>query len=227
MNKFTALQEFLAGQSPNLSLTVFALNLIVTFILSYLLSKYYIKYGKSLSNRTLFSQNFIMLSLTTMIIISVVKTSLALSLGLVGALSIVRYRAAIKEPEELSFLFFAIAIGVGLGANQIGIILIGYTIVMTLLLIRNYTSLTISQHNLYLTVSGKGSDSSVLNQIVEAVKENSNMVSMKRLDDDSESLEVTFLVELADFEQLRTVKDRLRAIDNSLHISFLDNKGIM
>ena len=43
---------------------------------------------------------------------------LALSLGLVGALSIVRFRTAIKEPEELAFLFFAIGLGIGLGDNQ-------------------------------------------------------------------------------------------------------------
>ena len=60
-----------------------------------------------------------------MIIITIVKSSIALSLGLVGALSIVRFRAAIKEPEELTFLFICIAIGVGLGAGQRNIIIIG------------------------------------------------------------------------------------------------------
>ena len=52
------------------------------------------------------------------LIISIVKSSLALSLGLVGALSIVRFRAAIKEPEELVYLFFVISIGLSNGANQ-------------------------------------------------------------------------------------------------------------
>ena len=45
--------------------------------------------------------------MTTMVVITIVKSSLALSLGLVGALSIVRFRAAIKEPEELAFYFFS------------------------------------------------------------------------------------------------------------------------
>ena len=55
--------------------------------------------------------------MTTYIVIMVVKNSLALSLGLVGALSIVRFRAAIKEPEELVYLFLIIAAGLGCGAN--------------------------------------------------------------------------------------------------------------
>lgn len=46
------------------------------------------------------------------------KSSLALSLGLVGALSIVRFSATIKDPEELVYLFFCIAVGLALGANK-------------------------------------------------------------------------------------------------------------
>ena len=55
----------------------------------------------------------------------IVKNSLALSLGLVGALSIVRFRAAIKEPEELIYLFLIIATGLGCGAGQIKITIVG------------------------------------------------------------------------------------------------------
>ena len=58
-----------------------------------------------------------LITMTTMLIISIVKSSLALSLGLVGALSVIRFRAAIKEPEELTYLFLTIAIGLGFGAK--------------------------------------------------------------------------------------------------------------
>ncbi|MEZ5963831.1 MAG: DUF4956 domain-containing protein [Planctomycetota bacterium] len=61
---------------------------------------------------------FPLLTLVTIAVMSVVKTSLALSLGLVGALSIVRFRAAIKDPEELVYLFLCIGIGLSLGAEQ-------------------------------------------------------------------------------------------------------------
>jgi hypothetical protein len=59
-----------------------------------------------------------MITMTTMLIITIVKASLALSLGLVGALSILRFRAAIKEPKELAYWFLAIAIGLDFGARQ-------------------------------------------------------------------------------------------------------------
>ena len=59
------------------------------------------------------------MSLITFFVILIVKSSLALSLGLVGALSIVRFRTPIKEPEEFIYLFLAISIGLGYGAGQI------------------------------------------------------------------------------------------------------------
>ena len=65
----------------------------------------------------------------------IVKSSLALSLGLVGALSIVRFRAAIKEPEELVYLFLIIAIGLGCGANQLIITCIGIIFALFLVVI--------------------------------------------------------------------------------------------
>ena len=83
-----------------------------------------------------FSKNFVILGTTTCIIIMIVKNSLALSLGLVGALSIVRFRAAIKEPEELVYLFLVIAVGLGCGSGQIKIIVVG--ILFSLLVIYVY-----------------------------------------------------------------------------------------
>ena len=59
----------------------------------------------------------------------IVKSSLALSLGLVGALSIVRFRTPIKEPEDLVYIFLSIAIGIGYGALQITATLLVFTLI--------------------------------------------------------------------------------------------------
>ena len=71
--------------------------------------------------------------LTTVLVISIVKSSLALSLGLVGALSIVRFRTPIKEPEELAYLFLCIAAGLGLGANQTLPTIIAIILILTVM----------------------------------------------------------------------------------------------
>ena len=112
----------------NINLPDFILNLIVVGLLCYLIKILYIKFSTTLSNREEFSKIFILLGITTCIVITIVKNSLALSLGLVGALSIVRFRAAIKEPEELVYLFLIIATGLGGGAGQIKITVAGMII---------------------------------------------------------------------------------------------------
>ena len=117
------------------SLPAFLMNLILTAILTWILGWVYTKFGESLSNRKIFARNFLMLALTTMLVISIVKSSLALSLGLVGALSIVRFRAAIKEPMEIVFLFWSLAVGIVIGAGMIPLAVIGSVIIGVILVL--------------------------------------------------------------------------------------------
>ena len=95
------------------------LSLTCCIILSFSLKFIYEEKSISLSNKSHIANVLPMLSLITFLVILIVKSSLALSLGLVGALSIVRFRTPIKEPEELIYLFLAISIGLGYGAGQI------------------------------------------------------------------------------------------------------------
>ena len=128
--------NFFMNDTIQIDLNGFILSLICSVILSLLIQLFYMKFSSTLSNRMNFSKNFVILGTTTCIIIVIVKNSLALSLGLVGALSIVRFRAAIKEPEELVYLFLIIAVGLGCGAGQIKVITIG--ILTSLLVIFAY-----------------------------------------------------------------------------------------
>ena len=111
---FESFEDFLSVSKVQIPIIWFIINLSLTAVLALILSQIYIRFGRSLSNRRMFSRNFLLITMTTMLIITIVKSSLALSLGLVGALSIIRFRAAIKEPEELAYLFLAISIGLGL-----------------------------------------------------------------------------------------------------------------
>ena len=89
MNNIQSFEEFLAISGSNIPLSIFFLNLLMAVVLSSILRWIYIHYGISLFNRRMFAKTVI-ISLTTMVIITIVKSSLALSLSLVGALSIVR-----------------------------------------------------------------------------------------------------------------------------------------
>jgi hypothetical protein len=115
MDQLTQLLS-LPAEASNLAIPTLLLNLLLGTALGGLLRAQYVRFSESLANRELFARNFIPIILAVTLIIMVVKASL--SLGLVGALSIVRFRTPIKDPEELVYLFLAIAIGLGLGAEQ-------------------------------------------------------------------------------------------------------------
>ena len=82
-----------------------------------------------------FALTLVGLSLVTTLVIMAVTSNVVLSLGMVGALSIVRFRTAIKEPIETVFLFWALAAGIVIGAGLIPLAVIGSVIIGLILLL--------------------------------------------------------------------------------------------
>ena len=130
--------NFFLNEQIQINLITFIEGLMLAGILSFIIQITYLKFSTSLSNKYDFAKIFIVLGLTTTLVITIVKSSLALSLGLVGALSIVRFRAAIKEPEELVYLFLIIAIGLGCGAGQLKITFIGVIFAIIIIIIFSF-----------------------------------------------------------------------------------------
>ncbi len=227
MDKIQTFQEFLATQSLQIPIWGFVINFFLAAILGYILGHIYTRFGNSISNRGMFSKNILLITITTMFIISIVKSSLALSLGLVGALSIVRFRTAIKEPEELAYLFLAISIGLGLGADQRTITLVAFVLIIGIIGLKHITSRTEEKQNLYLTVTSKGPEKLNLSKIIETIKQHSSSVDMKRFDETSDLVEVVLHVEFENFKQLENAKYNLQQINDTIQITFLDNSNML
>ncbi len=223
MNEIKAfLADNLSGFSPK-AIPGFIFSFIVCAFLSFLLGRIYVKYGNSLSNRKSFSRNFIVLAITTMFIISVVKSSLALSLGLVGALSIVRFRSAIKEPEELTYLFLTIAIGLGCGAGLTVLTLIAFVGFVIVIWFNNRFQKDTENQSLYLTINSNAPGSVDLSSIVTELKKYCSSIKLKRSDENAAAIEASFYVEFDDIEQLEKTKTALKSIHPSVSVTFMDN----
>lgn len=228
MDLLNTFEEFLTNPGTQIPILSFIFNLILTALLSIILGVIYFRYGNSLSNRKIFARNFLNIAMTTMLIISIVKSSLALSLGLVGALSIIRFRAAIKEPEELSYLFLAISIGLGFGADQGVITIVAFIVITSIIIISKRISRKGSdEQNLHLTISVDKPKGVSMEEIVETLKKNCSSLNLKRVDETTEFLEASFLVEFDDFHQFNETKQALQKLDDSMKIIFLDNRGIL
>ncbi len=226
MNKIETFEQFLTTQSVQVPVASFVLNMLLAALLSYILSRIYIKYGSAISNRRAFGNNFVLMTTTTMLIITIVKSSLALSLGLVGALSIVRFRAAIKEPEELSYLFLTIAVGLGFGADQRLLTTVAFAIICGLIVIKNTVKSKQGHPNLFLTISSEQGAKIALDDVVGTLKSHCSSIDIKRFDETKDLIEATFVVEYTDFDKLQSSKTALRELDSGMKITFLDNKTI-
>lgn len=227
MNDSQSFDELLISQLASASVWEFMLNLVLCAVLAGVLKRVYVRYGRTLSNRRAFGRNFVMLSMTTMLIITVVQTSLALSLGLIGALSIVRFRAAIKEPEELAYLFLAIALGLGLGANQRFSTIVAFTII--LLSIRGLDLITRDREewdeNAYLTVTTSQGDTLTIDAVRGILETHCARYRTKRVDKHQGEMEAFFLVECRDGGTFQAIEGALREHDPAVKLSFLDHRG--
>lgn len=212
--------------STQIDLLTFVINLLISVVLAFILGRVYVYWGSSLSNRRKFAANFMLMTVTTTFIILVVRSSVALSLGLVGALSIVRFRTAVKEPEELAYIFFAIGIGIGLGDNQRLITVIAFAVAILIIGLLRLFRKGSADVNLHLTVTSGNPDKLTLEQIMEALKPHTAKLKLLRLDETDKSIETAFLVEFKHVEDLNAAKAAIQGLSPSAAITFLDNKGI-
>ena len=211
------------------SIVNYIINIILCAVLLYILSVIYVKFGRSLSNRYQLSKVLILVGVTTFIIISIVKSSLALSLGLVGALSIIRFRTAIKEPEELAYFFMAIAIGLGFGANQLLPTVMGAFALFLIIYLasRTKTKNTISQNLLInLSETGDRNRSELQAHITDIIANNSTRTELIRLNVDKNSLDYNFLVVLNDYKSVNKITDDLTRLDKTMSITFIDSQNM-
>ncbi len=220
------LRHVLADQAGFIELGSFVLDLVLAAICAIILSKIYTRWGDSFSNRRRFADNFLIVTIATTFIIAVVKSSLALSLGLVGALSIIRFRTAIKEPEELAYLFLAIGLGVGFGADQPVISILAAAFVISLIWLRRTLRKGEKNVNFHLTVGGRGSGAFSLEDVVDILKPSCVQLELVRFDDTETAFEASFQLEFKSFPELNKAKSALKELSESMEITFLSSRGI-
>lgn len=119
----------------SVSLLDMAIALVLAFGLGVFIFLVYKKTFSGVMYSSSFGVTLIALTMITTLVILAVTSNVVLSLGMVGALSIVRFRAAIKEPLDIAFLFWSIAVGIVLAAGMIPLAVIGSVVIGLVLLV--------------------------------------------------------------------------------------------
>lgn len=119
--------------------SVSILDMVIALLLAFGIGLFIFFVYKKTYQGVMYSSSFgttlIALTMITTVVILAVTSNVVLSLGMVGALSIVRFRAAIKEPLDIAFLFWSIAVGIVLAAGIIPLAVIGSVIIGVILLV--------------------------------------------------------------------------------------------
>jgi uncharacterized membrane protein YhiD involved in acid resistance len=173
------------------------------------------------------------LSQITFLIILIVKSSLALSLGLIGALSIVRFRTPIKEPEELVYLFLAIALGIGFGAGQIIVtsgVFVAILFIIWFFLSKKDVSKSLGlDYNLVIQWSkGKTQTSgSEIENIINKLKETFTDINIVRVEklEEGKSM-IVARINLINPNQIEIINNNLEKDFKDIRVSFYESKFI-
>ncbi len=213
--KKSVLESF-TGSS--ITTTTVCVTLGITVILAlYLFAVYYLSTRKTFYNKT-FNVSLAAIAVITASIILAMQSNLAISLGMVGALSIVRFRTAVKDPKDLVFLFWSISIGIICGAGIYEIAVIASLVI------------TIGLFALELTPVGNASGILVVNcgsleqetQIMDIVKESCKRPSVRSRN--ASVAGVDFVIECR-AKQPAGMLQKLQALDGVTGVALMEHDG--
>lgn len=178
--------------------SVSMLDMAIAMALAFLIGIFIFFVYKKTFNGVMYSSSFgvtlVALTMITTLVILAVTSNVVLSLGMVGALSIVRFRTAIKEPLDIAFLFWAIAVGIVLAAGMIPLAVIGSIVIGVVLLVFVNRK---SHFNPYLIVINCDSHASEENA-KNYLKDKVNKCTVKSKTAQSGSVELTLEIRLKD-----------------------------
>lgn len=212
-------KSFLEGFAAN---DITLKTVVIAMLITALIAAYIFVVYKLMTRKTFYSKNFnislVGVALITAAIIITIQTSIVVSLGMVGALSIVRFRTAIKDPLDLMFLFWSISTGIicGAGFAEYAVVLaVALTIVVVVL-----DWLPIAKAPMILIVNADSID--LESQIVDLVKQYSKHFTVKARNMSASSLDMT--IEISTKEVSELLK-KLNAVEGVNGVSALAHDG--
>ena len=213
------LLKYLIENNVGISVTQILISMCITVLLSMFI---YWVYKKTYSG-VMYSKNFnitiMLISTVTSMVMMIIGSNLALSLGMVGALSIIRFRSAIKDPKDIGFLFWGIAVGLSTGTGIYIIGIIGSIFIAFLLFIFDRG---IYNDNCYLLIV-KGNDIN-FEKIESIIKEHTSKFNLKMKNSTDVFTEATYEIKLKRNEDNEILRE-LKTIENIININIVSYNG--
>ena len=157
------------------------------------------------------------MTMVTTLVILAVTSNVVLSLGMVGALSIVRFRAAIKEPMEIVYLFWAVAAGIVIGAGMLPLAVIGSAIIGVILILFANKKVHDNPYLLILNCQDENAENAALSLMKEAVKK----YAVKSKTVNAQEIEFTAEIRMKDGETAFVNRlNEIQGVENATLVSY-------
>ena len=197
------------------------MDMVIALGLAFVLGLFIFYVYKKTFNGVMYSSSFgvslMAMTLITTLIILAVTSNVVLSLGMVGALSIVRFRTAIKEPLDIAFLFWSISVGIVVGAGLIPLAVFGSIFIGIIMIIFVNKKSTDSPYILLVSCSDMNSENNVTKAIRESVRK--HMIKSKTVS--TKGIELTVEVRLKDMSTDFVNKiSNIEGVTNAVLVSY-------
>lgn len=224
MEDLSQIQRLFYGGCTEIDFGSLLFNFVLMVIMSFVLKSFYARFSLAVNEKIDIATVIPILSSVIFLVIIVVKSSLALSIGLIGALSIVRFRTPIKEPEELVYLFLAIALGLGYGAGfaLVTTVIVLFTLAMIYFLLSNKKIKRQPKYNLIVKWSNP---EITLNKVVDRVIHIGSSSKLLRFNKTGDSLSAEFEISSRKNIDIGSITDELHSEDPSINFSLIAAKS--
>ena len=222
MNQFADLPF----STANDNLLTFMTNLIIAVILVQLTTIHYRRIAPTTAGKVVIARVLPFVALVTFVVISVVKSSLALSLGMVGALSVIRFRTAIKDPIELGYIFMSVAIGIGMGAGETLKTVIGVITILTIIAIFNKQFLRPLAKETFLEMDMVSEDTQIISHIENTLGKFNSDIDIRKIYMNGNKINLIVATNLSSTEDLPKLLSALKSLDPEMQLNLIDSSNI-
>lgn len=164
------LSSSIVDNITNFSLVDMAIAMLLSFVIGLFIYYVYKKTFSGVMYSSGFGVSLIAMAVVTTMIIIAISSNIILSLGMVGALSIVRFRSAVKEPMDIAYLFWAISAGIVTGAGLIPLAVFGSLFIGIILMVFSVRKPTDQPYILVVDFDGDEAETAVMDIIKSSVK---------------------------------------------------------
>lgn len=188
------------------------IGLVLLLVYTAVMQQLFRRFALVASNRRLFASQFMYYAISIFLIITTIKSSLALSLGLVGALSIIRFRTAIKEPEQIIFLLALTAIAISLAAEQFVLSSLAVLVFAIIAIVRHQGSKKQDWvHQDFLVIEFEKDNADIAQGVLEQLIGLNEIESLSHYSNESGSYRLVFRIEDAQVNLIPKIEGIIRA----------------